>query len=181
MRTLGRKPSDVESVSVIDGYLAANGVKLKRLRKNEPKPRTRDAVFDLLASLEGHDLKAITRQTGGRIAGCKKQIMEVMPGATLDQMCVEIRERWDRWRRKSPNTSTHTANALVTWWSSLGGGVKTVAEADNIYVEPDGDWWSALCSACEIQVPAQNHSAWLDISPEIRKKTLAYLRKHGAG
>lgn len=171
MTRLGRKPSDVESAFVIDGYLVNNGVKLKRAKKTDPKPRARDAIFDLLAKIDGQDTKQLTRHGGGRIAGAKKQILEVMTGQSTEQVCAEIQARADRYRRKHP-TRELTAMALVTWWAELGTGPATQAAAANIYIEPAGDWRRVMSVVCKIDLPLLADKVWLDIGVEYRRAVL---------
>jgi len=182
MAFLGRKPSDIESAAVIDEYLARNGVKMKRIRKNAPKPRARCAIFDLLAALEGvTDTKQLTRHGGSKIAGAKKQILDVMqavnPEVTTDQVIAEIRLRWDRWCRKHPDKKVQTVMALVSHWAELGGGPKTKAAAMDIYQIPDGDWLADLCVVMKCTREAAQGREWLDFSPDTRKSILEYRAK----
>lgn len=121
MRKLGRKPSRIESAHWIDAYLAANGVKMKRApRKSGPRP-TRDIVFDEIAAIDRLDLAQITKASASSVAGVKKQILEVMPGATPEAVVMEIRGRVATFRRKHP-TWELTARTLLKWWAQLGSG-----------------------------------------------------------
>lgn len=171
MTRLGRKPSDVESAFVIDGYLVNNSIKLKRAKKSDPKPRARDAIFDLLAKIDGQELAKITRNGGSRIAGAKKQILEVLPGQSTDQVCAEIEARAGRYRRKHP-TRELTAMALVTWWAELGAGPATQSAAANLYIEPAGDWRRVMSVVCKIDATALADKAWLDIGVDYRRAVL---------
>lgn len=182
MKRLGRKPSDIESAAVIDAYLDANAIKLKKVRKNPamPKERARDAVFDALAKIDGQDLKQLTRHGGARIAAAKKQILEVMPDATIEQVVKEIEERAARYKRKHPSRDL-TAMALVTWWAELGGGPKTQAAALNIYVEPpEGAWQPVMARLLGVEVEVVREKAWDDLAPDTRLATLKEMAKKTA-
>lgn len=178
MRRLGRKPSDVESAAVIDAYLEMNEVKLKRLRKNMPKPRARDAVFDLLAKLDGQDVAQLTRHAGSRIAGAKKQILDVLPDMTTDLVIAEINRRWEAWCRRFPDKRMQTVMALVSHWAELGGGKKTEREELDVYREPDFDWKSVLREkfAGTPFVEELNQKTWSDVPLDIRRKMLVERR-----
>jgi hypothetical protein len=179
LRSLGRKPSDIESADVIDRYLAANGVKLKRAKKpGTPKPRVRDEIFDALAKIDGQEVTQLTRHGGARIATAKKQILEVMPEATTAQVLAEIEERAARYKRKHP-TRELTAMALVTWWAELGGGLKTKAAALDIYQEPAG-WQPVLCRLLGLVPEVAAAKAWHDLSPDYRMAVLKEIAKQTA-
>lgn len=174
MRGLGRKPSDIESSLCIDDYLTENEVKLKKIRKNMPKPRKRDVIFDLLAKLDGQDPAQLTKNGACRIAGAKKQILEVMPEATVDQVISEINRRWSAWCRKHMDRKTQTVMALVTHWAELGGGPKTEAESLNVYSRPDFDWkeWMRKHYPDTAFVEQINDKTWDDVPLDIRKEML---------
>ena len=180
-RVLCRKPSDVESAAVIDGYLADNAVKLKRVKKaGTPKLRARDAVFDLLAKLDGvADTKQLTRHGGAKIAAAKAQILEVMPDRTTDEVCAEINARWARWCRKHTDAKVQTVMALVTHWAELGGGPKTQAALLDIYQVPDGDWRRVAAVVIGCEAAALADKAWTDLGPDYRSAILKDMAKNG--
>lgn len=181
MKSLRRKPSDVESAAVIDGYLADNGVKLKRVRKpSMPKPRARDAVFDLLAKLDGVvDTTKLTRHGAARIGTAKTQLLEVMPDRTVDEVLAEIGERWARWCRKHNDPKTQTVMALVTHWAELGGGPKTAAALTDIYQEPSGDWRRVATVVLGVDIEVLREKQWLDLGVDYRSAILKDMAKNG--
>lgn len=179
MRDLGRKPSEVEGAHAIDCYLEANAVALKKVRKQseDPKPRARDLIFDALAKIDGQDLAQLTKQGAHRIAGAKKQILAVMPGASTSLVVEEIERRAAAYRRKHPSREL-TAMALVTWWAELGGGPMTKAAVADIYVEPACDWRATFCEVLRVERTARlDEIAWSDISPEFRRQVLDHLAR----
>ncbi len=179
MKRLGRKPSDIESASVIDMYLEVQGVKLKKLRKNAPKPRARDAIFDLLAKIDGvTDTTKLTRHGASRIGGAKTQILEVLPGKTTDEVLAEINDRWTRWCRKHTDAKTQTVMALVTHWAELGGGPKTQAAMTDIYQEPTLDWRRVAAVVLNVLPVILSERAWSDLSPEHRTAILKDIQKN---
>ncbi len=179
MKRLGRKPSDVESASVIDMYLEVQGVKLKKPRKNAPKPRARDAIFDLLAKIDGvTDTTKLTRHGASRIGGAKTQILEVLPGKTTDEVLAEINDRWARWCRKHTDAKTQTVMALVTHWAELGGGPKTQAGLADIYQQPEGDWRRVMAQVCGLSIDVLREREWLDLGVDYRRATLNDILKN---
>lgn len=181
MHRLGRKPSDVESAAVIDGYLEANAVKLKRVRKpGLPKPRARDAVFDLLAKLDGvADTTKLTRHGAARIGAAKAQLLEVMPGRPTNEVLSEINDRWGRWCRKHQDTKVQTVMALVTHWAKLGGGPKTQAALADIYQEPSGDWRRVASIVLRVDLEVLQEKQWLDLGVDYRRAVLQDMAKNG--
>lgn len=185
MKQLGRKPSDVENAAVIDQYLEANAIKMKRVRKKaEVKPRARDAIFDLLAKCDGQT-GTLTRHAGSRIAAAKKQILEVMPGADTATVVAEIEKRWARFCRKFTEKRMQTAMALVGHWGEFGDADatdrrRTRAEAMNIYIEPAGDWRAVFCRLFGVTPDVAQEKLWPDLAPDYRTAILAELLKIGA-
>lgn len=181
MQRLGRKPSDIESASVIDTYLVASGLKLKRAKKaGTPRLRARDEIFDLLAKLDGvADTKQLTRHGAAKIAEAKKQILEVMPERSIDEVLAEINARWTRWCRKHADAKIQTVMALVAHWAELGGGPKTQAGLADIYQEPEGDWRTVMSDVCKIDPLALVDNNWLDIGVDYRRATLTDMAKNG--
>lgn len=184
MKRLGRKPVDLESAAVLDLYLTTHEIKLKKVRKNAPKPRARDAVFDLLAKLDGvADTKQLTRHGGSKIAGAKKQILDVMlevnPDVTTDQVMTEINERWARWCRKHTDPKTQTVMALVTHWAELGGGPKTQAALLDVYQEPTGDWRRVAAVVLQCDPAVLIDKPWLDLGVDYRSAILKDMQKNG--
>lgn len=179
MQRLGRKPSDIESAAVIETYLTMNAITLKKVRKkpNMPKERARDAIFDALAKIDGQDATQLTRHGGARIAAAKKQILEVMPGATVEQVVAEIEDRAARYKRKHP-TRELTAMALVTWWAEVGGGPRTKAAVLNIYQAPaEGTWQPVMSKLLGVDMEIAMAKPWHDLSPDYRLAILKEMAK----
>lgn len=152
-------------------------VKRRRKPKNAPKPRARDAVFDVLARIDGQDAKQLTQHGAGRIGNAKKQILEVIlqatPDATTEQVVAEIELRAAAYKRKHP-TRELTAMALVTWWGGSGGPSTTAAKR-NIYIEPPG--WRGV--AAVLYAGTDMHTrAWLDLSPDYRTAICADIERN---
>lgn len=190
MRRLARKPSDVESAAVIDDYLAAQGIKLKRVKKpGAVKPRARDGVFDLLAKCDGIPEGAkLTRMAGSRLAGAKKQIVDAMleddPNVTTDQVVAEIEKRWARYCREYREKRMQTAMALVSHWGKFADAdrtdrAKTKAELMNIYLEPTGDWRRVAAIVIKCDRAVLDEKQWLDLSPDYRTAVLKDMTANG--
>lgn len=179
MTRLGRKPSDVESGAVIDAYLDQNAVKLKKKRKpGMPKSRARDEIFDLLAKLDGQDVKQLTRHGAARVGEAKKQILEVLEGLTTVEVIEQINGRWGRWCQKHTDKKTQTVMALITHWGELGGGPKTKAEKFDPYKRPDAswDWRSAAIDKYPDSAFAERVAGgldWFEVQLDVRKELLA--------
>ena len=172
MIRIGRKPSRPEAVAVFNDYLAANAVKLKRKTKGTPAPRARDAVFDLLATLDGQNLAEITRAGGSKIAAAKKQILEVMPEASVEQVCEEIRVRWARLQQRFREKKMQTAPTLAKWWATLSPGEKTPGSKPDVYKEPEA--WKATANELYpgSDITSRN---WLDLGTDIRANIIRHL------
>lgn len=181
MSRLGRKPSDVESAGVIDGYLELHAMKLKKKRKpGMPKTRARDEIFDLLARLDGQDLKQLTKHGAARIGEAKSQILDVMPDMELVVVIQEIEERWARWCRKHTDKKVQTVMALIGHWGELGGGPKTKAEKLDPYKEPSWDWRAAAIRKFPDSHFADEVTAgkpWVDVQLFARQEILAEWAK----
>lgn len=173
-----------DMVVIIERILNANAFVAKKRRQNAPKPRARDEIFDLLASLDGINLQEVTRHEGSRIAAVKKQILEVMKDATAQEVIDEIKKRWARYCRKYPEKRMQTANALVGHWSEFADADRhdarrTEAERMNIYVEPAGDWRMGVAAVSGAAIEVLLEKQWADISPELRRQALQWLATHG--
>lgn len=179
MQRLGRKPSDIESVSVIEDYLKQNGVKLKKVRKNTPKVRARDAVFDTLAKIDNCNPLQMTRAEAGRVAAVKKQILEVLPEATVEEVVAEIGRRVIRYKQLHRDWQI-TSTALGSHWSECGGGEKTQSEKHNIYLEPATDWRTVFCYLFGIDREVAQEKLWPDLSPDYRMAILKEMAKKSA-
>ena len=91
----------------------ANAVKGKTSR-NRRANRNRDPILDVLAALDGSDLSQVTQGAWGAAAKARKDIMEVTPDVTPE----EIQRRADRYRLKFPNSAL-TPSAVAKHWGAL--------------------------------------------------------------
>lgn len=91
---------------------------LERLQprpKGAPKPpRPRDLIIDEFAKIEGFDLKEVGRSNWARYAKCKKELIEICPQVTPQEM-----QRRASMYRKEFSGATISADALVKWWGKF--------------------------------------------------------------
>lgn len=186
----GRTFRKSDIVPVVERILTAHAYVARKRRKNAPKEHARDEIFDLLAKCDGVlDTKQLTRHGASKVAGAKKQILEVMragnPEVTTADVVREIEKRWARYCRKYTEKRMQTAMALVGHWGEFADPDsqdrrRTHAEQMNIYVEPE-NWRPAMAAACGVDPEALVDKNWLDIGVDHRMATLKHMmRTRGA-
>lgn len=86
-----------------------------RKTKTAPKPRERNPLWDALASVDGSNLDEMTRTARGRVGKALKDIKEVMPDVTAQ----EIKRRAAVYRAKHKDWPL-TSSALAGRWAECG-------------------------------------------------------------
>jgi len=135
-----------------------------------PKGRL-DALFDALALVEGGNTKHLTKSAKGKIVTARKQIMEVSPEVSPEQIaqCAkEYRRKWPTWKLSSMSLCTH--------WHELTPAEPTEAAKDDVYTEPEGEWRSLVPAALNIESYPPDWKAWKDIPVNYRPAIKKYSR-----
>ena len=105
----------------------------------KPRVRVRNEVFDALVVVTGTPLDQVTRALGGQVAAALRDIKEVCPEVTVE----EVRKRAAVYRQKWPKVSL-SPSALAKHWGSLGSekkeGGAEVARVSQGVGEPTWDW-----------------------------------------
>jgi len=97
--------------------------------------RERNALFDALVLLTGTPLDQVTKALGGEVAAALRDIREVMPEVTAE----EINRRGAAYRAKWPKI-TLSPSALAKHWGSLAPAQKKEEGEASASREPDWDW-----------------------------------------
>lgn len=129
--------------------------------------RARNPIFDALCIFEGIDPSHVTKQAAGRMGEARKQILEVSPDVTPD----EIKLRGEKYVRLFPGIS-RTVMGLCSHWHKCGSSDRTKAAKKDPYQEPPNWKETALRMFPGTDVP---DLAWLNLPITIRADILSKL------
>jgi prophage DNA circulation protein len=127
----------VESIIVCeeDQLAALNPPPGRKMKKEEL-----DALFDALAEIQGCNPHEITKTAKNQVVVARKEILEVSPATTAEDIHMRAKEYKRRWP-----TWPLSATALSKHWAELGPAVgRTQAARKDIYQEPTSNWREAF-------------------------------------
>jgi len=138
------------------------------------KARARNALLDAFITAVGSNVNECGKIYLSVAATALNDIKSICPNLTVE----ELQARVAKYKKTNPQWPL-TEMAIAKNWSKLGnagGGAKTTAEANDIYVEPQG-WRNTLKAMYDLSSEAVMDKAWGDLGPDTRRDILKRMRE----